>query len=62
MTVGAWQGLRLLDRSDTPYVWVVLVRASGKDLDVAQVFYPSAAAEERYADAVRAVLGEGGAS
>ena len=60
--VGEWRGLRLLDRSDTHYVWVVYVRAVGKDLDVVQVFYPSAAAEERYAPAVRAVLGAGGAA
>jgi len=60
--VGEWRGLRLLDRSDTPYVWVVYVRAVGKDLDVVQVFYPSASAEERYGPAVRAVLGAGGAA
>ncbi len=62
VTIGAWQGLRLLDRSDTPYVWVVLVRANGKDLDVAQIFYPSTAAEERHAPAISAALDEGGAS
>lgn len=62
VSVGAWQGLRLLDRSDTPYVWVVYVRAEGKDLDVVQIFYPSVAAEERHAPAVEAALGEGGAS
>jgi hypothetical protein len=61
VTQGDWQGLRFVDRSDTPYVWVVLVRASGKDLDVVQVFYPSKQAEERYAPAVSAVL-VGGAS
>ncbi|MES2643900.1 MAG: DUF4349 domain-containing protein [Myxococcota bacterium] len=63
VAVGEWQGLRLLDRSDTPYVWVVLVRAVGKDLDVVQIFYPSVAAEQRHAPAVQAVLGPvGGAS
>jgi hypothetical protein len=61
-TSGAWQGIRLLDRSAAPYVWYVLVRANGKDLDVVQIFYPSTAAEERYAPAVRAVLAGGGAS
>lgn len=63
VNVGGWQGLRLLDRSDTPYVWVVLVRAAGKDLDVVQVFYPNVAAEQRHAPAVEAALvGNGGAS
>ncbi|MDP2304802.1 MAG: DUF4349 domain-containing protein [Pseudomonadota bacterium] len=62
VSVGDWQGLRLLDRSDKPYVWVVLVRASGNDLDLVQIFYPSVAAEERHAPAVRAALGQGGAS
>jgi hypothetical protein len=63
VAVGEWQGLRLLDRSDAPYVWVVLVRAAGKDLDVVQIFYPSVAAEQRHAPAVQAVLGPvGGAS
>jgi hypothetical protein len=61
-TVGAWRGLRLVDRSETPYVWVVLVRAVGKDLDVVQIFYPSAGAEERHAPAVDAVLTVGGAA
>ena len=51
-----------MDRSETPYVWVVLVRASGKDLDLVQVFYPSITAEERYRPAVTGVLAGGGAS
>jgi hypothetical protein len=54
---GEWKGLRLVDRSDTPYVWVILIRAEGKDLDLVQVFYPSKDAEARYAPAVAAVLG-----
>lgn len=54
---GEWKGLRLVDRSETPYVWVVLVRTEGKNLDLLQVFYPSKDAEARYAPAVAAVLG-----
>ncbi|MFN7144668.1 MAG: DUF4349 domain-containing protein [Myxococcota bacterium] len=61
VTVGAWQGLRLLARAEDPYVWVVLVRADGGDLDVVQVFYPSTEAEGRYAPAVQAVLAGGAA-
>ncbi len=57
--VGAWHGFRLLDRSDSPYVWVVLVRAAGKDLDVVEIFYPSVDAEKRHAPAVEAVLAGG---
>lgn len=56
VTLGEWQGLRLLDRSDEPYVWVVLLRATGKNLDVVQIFYPSVAAEERHAPAVQAIF------
>lgn len=59
---GEWSGLRLVDRSDTPYVWLVLVRADGKHLDLTQVYYPSKAAEDRHSSAVEAVLGAGGAS
>lgn len=62
VTVGAWRGLRLVDRSAEPYAWVVLVRAEGRALDVVQVFYPSKAAEARHAPAVQAVLAGGGAS
>jgi hypothetical protein len=62
MDVGPWSGLRLLARSDRPYVWVVLMRASGDELDVVQILYPSEAAETRYGAAVLAVLGAGGAS
>ena len=60
--VGAWRVLRLLDRSDKPYVYVLAVRTEGDKLDLVEVYYPSAAQEERHAPAVRAMLAGGGAS
>ncbi len=60
--VGAWKVLRLVDRSDKPYVYVLAVRAHDNDLDLVEVYYPSAAQEERHAPAVRAMLAGGGAS
>jgi hypothetical protein len=59
--VGAWKVLRLLDRSDKPYVFVLAVRAQGRHLDLVEVYYPSEAHEARYAEAVQAML-VGGAS
>ncbi len=60
--VGVWKVLRLIDRSDKPYVYVLAVRTDGDDLDLVEVYYPSAAQEERHAPAVRAMLVGGGAS
>lgn len=62
VTVGGWTGLRFVDRSDAPYTWIVLLRAEGKSLDLVQLFYPTQAAEERYAPAVQAALAAGGAA
>lgn len=59
--VGEWQVLRLVDRSDTPYVYVLAVRASDDDLDLVEVYYPNAQQEQRYQAAIEAMLG-GGAS
>jgi hypothetical protein len=59
--VGAWKVLRLVDRSEKPYVFVLAVRADGRHLDLVEVYYPSEAQETRYADAVKAMLA-GGAS
>lgn len=53
---GAWKTVRLVDRGDEPYTWVIAVRVAGDHLDLVQVYYPSAAAEQRYAAAVAAVL------
>lgn len=62
VTIGAWSGHRFVDRSDTPYVWLVLLRTDGKNLDLVEVYYPNPAAEARYAPAVQAALSGGGAS
>jgi hypothetical protein len=59
--VGAWKVLRLVDRSEKPYVFVLAVRAEGRHLDLVEVYYPTEAHEARYADAVQAML-VGGAS
>jgi Domain of unknown function (DUF4349) len=53
---GAWMTVRLVDRGDEPYTWVIAVRVNGDHLDLVQIYYPSAAAEQRYAAAVAAVL------
>jgi hypothetical protein len=60
-TEGAWKLLRLVDRSDKPYVFVLGVRVTGDKLDVVELYYPSEAQETRHAPAVRAALVGGGA-
>ena len=61
VSVGGMAALRLVDRSDAPYSWIIGVRVVGKNLELVQVYYPSADQETRYADAVAAVLGGGAA-
>lgn len=58
LEVGGWRVLRLVDRSDEPYTWWVAVRVDGDRLLLVQAFFPNAAQEARYGDAVRAALTE----
>jgi hypothetical protein len=60
-TEGAWRLLRLVDRSEKPYVFVVGVRVEGDKLDLVELYYPSEAQEARHKAAVRAALVGGGA-
>ncbi|NOY26145.1 MAG: DUF4349 domain-containing protein [Oligoflexia bacterium] len=67
LTIGEWQGewqvLRLVDRGDDPYTWLIAVRVTGHFLDVVQAMTPDPTATERYEAALRAVLlSAGGAS
>jgi hypothetical protein len=54
--VGDWKTLRLVDRSEEPYVYVLAVRVRGDALELVEVYYPSLGHEERYGAAVRAAL------
>ena len=58
-TPGDWQVVRLVDRSEKPYVYVLAVRAEGDHLDLVEVYYPSEAQETRYGDGVKAMLNGG---
>ncbi len=58
-TLGGLPALRLVDRSDEPYTWVIAVRPQGKHLHLVQVHYPSAEHEARHAPAIEAVLDGG---
>jgi hypothetical protein len=61
-SVGGWELVRFVEQGATePYVWHVGFRVDGKHLQVLQVTYPTQLQEDRYHQAVRAVLG-GGAS
>lgn len=57
--VGGLPGLRLVDRSDEPYTWVIALRTEGRHLHLVQVYYPGAEQEARHAEAVSAVLSGG---
>lgn len=59
-TFGQFKVLRMEDRSETPYIYRVGVRVNDKDLELVEVYYPSAAHETRYAAAVKSSI-EGGA-
>jgi hypothetical protein len=59
--MGRFQALRLVDRGENPYTWFILVNGDGKDLEVIEIYYPSAEHELRYHKAVEAaVLAAGG--
>lgn len=59
-TVGNFKLLRLKDKSESPYLYLLGVYAHGDDLDLVEVYYPSPAHETRYGAAVKASI-QGGA-
>jgi len=58
-TAGAFQLLRLVDRSDTPYRYLVGVRVDGDELELLEIYFPTEAHEKRYGEAVRASIAKG---
>ncbi len=58
-TIGSYQALKLVDRSDEPYTWVIALRTEGKHLHLVQIYYPTAEHEARHEAAVQAVLSGG---
>ncbi|MDP6934153.1 MAG: DUF4349 domain-containing protein [Myxococcota bacterium] len=61
LQVGSYGMLRLVDREDDPYTYVIGIRADGKYLDLVEIYYPSSAHEERHGEAIESIIG-GGAS
>jgi hypothetical protein len=61
-TIGDWKVLTLVDRGDEPYTWMIAVRVTGRNLDLAQVWLPSAEHAARHTAAVRTMLQAGGDS
>jgi len=61
---GGFQVLRLVERADDPYTWLIAIRPVGNHLQVIEVYYPTAAQETRYKPAVDTVISAtaGGAS
>lgn len=58
-TVGAYQVLRLVSATDPAYRYLVGIHTDGDHLDLVEVYYPSAAQEERFGKAVLAALAGG---
>jgi hypothetical protein len=58
---GNFKLLRLVDREDDPYTYIIGVRADGKNLDLVEIYYPSSSQEQRHGEAILSVIG-GGAS
>ncbi len=56
---GAYTVLHFVDRSDTPYHYVVALRANGDELDVIEAHFPSADQEKRHNAAVMASITKG---
>jgi hypothetical protein len=56
--VGDWQCVRFVDASETAYRWNVCLAVDGKELRVAQAYFPSPAHEERYGAIFEAALQE----
>jgi hypothetical protein len=59
LTAGGYQLLSFVSETDDPYRYLVGVRVEGDDLYLVEVYYPSATQEDRYKDAVLAVIGGG---
>lgn len=59
LTAGSYQLLRFVSETDDPYRYLVGVRVDGDDLYLVEVYYPSGTQEDRYKDAVLAVIGGG---
>ena len=59
LKAGSYQILRFVSQTDDPYRYLVGVRVEGDDLYLVEVYYPSATQEDRYKDAVLAVIGGG---
>lgn len=57
--VGGYKLLRFVSETDDAYRYVVGVRVDGDQLHLVQVYYPDEATEQRYQDAVRAVIAGG---
>jgi len=58
-TIGPFRVLRLVDRSDKPYTYVVGVHVDGDRLAVVEIYYPGAEQEKRHRSAVEAALVKG---
>lgn len=56
---GQFTVLRFLDRSDTPYRYLVALRANGDDLEVIEAHFPGDEQEKRYSEAVLASITKG---
>jgi len=54
--VAGWQQIRLVDRSDDPYIWLISVRVEGRSLFLVEAYLPSAEHEERYGAAIDQAL------
>ena len=59
LSAGGYQILRFVSETDDPYRYLVGLRVDGDDLYLVEVYYPSATQEDRYRDAVLAVIGGG---
>ena len=53
---GGFKLLRLVDRAEDPYTYIVGVRESGKHLELVEIYYPSAEHAERHAEAIQAIF------
>lgn len=58
-SIGGYKVLRFVSETDDDYRYLVGVRVDGDALLLVQVYYPSEETEQRYADAVRAVIAGG---
>ena len=56
---GSYKLLKLVDRAEDPYTYIIGVRADGKFLNVVEIYFPSAAQEKRHNEAIDGVLAGG---